>query len=383
MTEGISLRPYQQAALEAMKRHNSGICVAPAGSGKTIIAAALVLDRCHILGCMTPGANVKVSWIAHTKEQVQQAVDALEALGVYSVASCAVSCYAGDNRHLAECDILIIDECHWAGCNQVNRLVDMAGISSGFSPYIYGFTATPERQDLVDIEEIIGPIRYTVGRDEIQAVGGVLPAEVRVVPCGVKDALDSEVNALAKTYYTSRLQWCDRQNGTDEQLKRCQYRAALNIGIRENGARDLLIHKICRLHDSDSVLVLVDSKEHGKRLKDRIPDSHFVSSGSGGRNKTIEAFKRGELKTLICTSLADEGMDAPIAGVLIMAGAGKAFGKIIQRTGRVLRPHTGKDKGIIYDFHDLGHGMLNAQHWQRRKTYKAAGYRVVGLGVAI
>jgi len=378
MTEGIRLRPYQQAAVEAMKEHNSGICVAPAGSGKTIIAAALVLDRCHILGCMTPGANVKVSWIAHTKEQVQQAVDALEALGVYDVAHCAVSCYAGNNGHLAECDILIIDECHWAGCNQVSRLVDMAGIGSGFSPYIYGFTATPDRQDLVDIECIIGPIRYTVGREEIQAVGGVLPAEVRVIPCGVKDALDDQVNALAKTYYTSRLQWCDRKNGTDEQRKRCQYRAALNIGIRGNEARDFLIRKICRLHDSDSVLVLVDSKEHGKRLQQHIPDSLFVSSGSRGRKTTLDAFKGGVVRCVICTSLADEGMDAPIAGVLIMAGAGKAFGKIIQRTGRVLRPHPGKDKGIIYDFHDLGHGMLNAQHWTRRKVYKAAGYRVIG-----
>jgi superfamily II DNA or RNA helicase len=75
-----------------MREHNSGICVAPAGSGKTIIAAALVLDRCHLLGCMTPGANVKVSWIAHTKEQVQQACDALQALGVPDVASCMVSC---------------------------------------------------------------------------------------------------------------------------------------------------------------------------------------------------------------------------------------------------------------------------------------------------
>jgi superfamily II DNA or RNA helicase len=332
---------------------------------------------------MTPGADVKVSWIAHTKEQVQQAVDALEALGVYSVASCAVSCYAGDNGHLTECDILIIDECHWAGCNQVNRLVDTAGIGTGFSPYIYGFTATPQREDLVDIEEIIGPIRHTVEREAIQAVGGVLPAEVRVVPCGVKDALEHEIDALAKTYYTSKLQWCDRKNGTDEQLKRCIYRAALNIGIRENQARDILIRKICRLHDSDSVLVLVDSKEHGKRLKDAIPDSHFVSSGAAGRRKTIEAFKTGTINTMICTSLADEGLDTPIAGVLVMAGAGKAFGKIIQRTGRVLRPHPGKDKGIIYDFHDLGHGMLNAQHWMRRKTYKAAGYRVVGIGVAI
>jgi len=375
MTQGIELRPYQQAAVDAMIRHRRGICVAPAGSGKTIIAAAAaakVVQRFYQNGNTRP----RVVWIAHTTEQVRQGHDALEAFGLFGFADIQVCCYAA-NPSTVWADLLIVDECHWAGAESVGVLIAQ---STGF---VYGFTATPIREDCVDIEGIIGPIRYTVEREAIQAVGGVLPAEVRVVPCGVKDALEHEIDALAKTYYISKLQWCDRKNGTDEQLKRCIYRAALNIGIRENQARDILIRKICRLHDSDSVLVLVDSKEHGKRLKDAIPDSHFVSSGAAGRRKTIEAFKTGVIKIMICTSLADEGLDTPIAGVLVMAGAGKAFGKIIQRTGRVLRPHPGKDKGIIYDFHDLGHGMLNAQHWMRRKTYKAAGYRVVGIGVAI
>jgi len=377
MTEEIRLRPYQQAAVEAMIQHRRGICVAPAGSGKTVIAAECVkvgIQRCYNAGNYFPS----IIWLAHTNEQVEQGKTAMARLNPDGFCSVKVCCYAS-NPDTRAADILIVDEAHHAGASSVQRLVDAVSDSC----FVYGFTATPIREDGVDIKSIIGPIRYTVGRDEIQAVGGVLPAEVRVVPCGVKDALEDEVAALAGNYYTSRLKWCDDKNGTDEQWKRCQYRAALNIGIRENHERDLLIQKICRLHDADSVLILVDSKEHGKRIKERIPESRFVSSGAAGRKKTIEAFKEGMINVLICTSLADEGLDAPIAGVLIMAGAGKAFGKIIQRTGRVLRPHPGKDKGIIYDFHDLGHGMLNAQHWQRRKTYKAAGYRVVGLGVAI
>jgi len=356
------LRPYQSEAVNACKSVKRCICVAPAGAGKTIIAAALVKEQ-------WVGGNVM--WLANTKEQVEQGRDALNKICPNVVVECF--CYAAE-PNTSNIAILIVDECHHAGAVSVKKLIANA------PPWalVYGFTATPLREDAVDIENIIGPIRYTVGREAIQAVGGVLPAEVRVIPCGVKDALDSEVNALAKTYYTSRLKWCDRQNGTDEQFKRCQYRAAVNIGIRENEARDLLIRKICRLHDLDSVLVLVDSKEHGKRLKDRIPDSHFVSSGSRGRKATLDAFKAGVIRCIIATSILEEGFDGPIAGVLVMAGAGKAFGKIIQRTGRVLRPHPGKDKGIIYDFHDLGHGMLNAQHWTRRKTYKAAGYQVVG-----
>jgi superfamily II DNA or RNA helicase len=369
----FELRPYQQAAVKAMVQYPRGICVAPAGSGKTIIASECVkiaVQRLYGAGNYFPS----IIWLAHTTEQVTQGNDAMKRLAPDGFCSVKVCCYAS-NPDTRAADVLIVDEAHHAGAESVKRLVD----SVSRSCYVYGFTATPLREDGVDIEGIIGPIRYTVGREEIQAVGGVLPAEVRVIPCGVKDEFDDEVNALAKTYYTSKLQWCDRQNGTDEQLKRCQYRAAVNIGIRENQARDRMIAGLInRGHSNDSVIVLVDSKEHGKRLQQAIDGSVLVHAGAKGRKQNLEAFKEGDINCVICTSLMDEGADFPRASVLVMAGAGKAFGKIIQRTGRVLRPFRDKDKGIIYDFHDLGHGMLNAQHWTRRKTYKAAGYRVIG-----
>jgi len=121
----------------------------------------------------------------------------------------------------------------------------------------------------------------------------------------------------------------------------------------------------------------VDSKEHGKRLQQRIPDSHFVSSGSRGRKATLDAFKGGVVRCVIATSILEEGFDSPIASVIVMAGAGKSFRKTLQSSGRVLRPFADKSKGIIYDFHDLGHGMLSSQHWQRRKVYSGLGYKII------
>jgi superfamily II DNA or RNA helicase len=368
----IKLRPYQKEAVEAMAGAARGICVAPAGSGKTVIAASVVgefIARSYRRGLPSP----RVLWLAHTREQVQQGKDARAMIGACGFADLRVVCYAS-NPDAGDADCVVVDECHWAGAPAVMAVLKSARADAR----MYGFTATPIREDGIDIAEIIGPVLYTVGRQEIQNEGGVLPAVVRVISVGAKDELDELVAALAETYYTNGLRWCDSKNGTDEQWKRCQYRAAVNIGVKENEQRDSKIVGLCFLHrlEDDSVLVLVDSKEHGRRLEKRIPESRFVCSGSAGRVKTIQAFKDGAIRCLICTSLADEGLDVPVANVLIMAGAGKAFGKVIQRTGRVLRPHPGKDRGVIYDFHDLGHGMLNAQHWRRRKIYKASGYAV-------
>ena len=151
--------------------------------------------------------------------------------------------------------------------------------------------------------------------------------------------------------------------------------------MRENDYRNGIIAAICRIHEGDSILILVDNKEHGKKLESMIGGSVFVSSCTGKRSKKMDAFKSGSSKILIATSLADEGLDTPIAEVLIMATPGKAAGKVIQRTGRVLRPHPGKDKGIIYEFRDMSHGMLTAQHWARVRVYKQQGYRIVRAAI--
>jgi DNA repair protein RadD len=359
----ITLRPYQQQAVDAMARHKRAICVAPAGSGKTIIAAELARRNWAF--------GDHIMWLAHTKEQVEQGRDAMDAVAPHLRRVVSYSCYAAE-PDTSNVDILIVDECHWAGCDQVRKLID------ALPPFavVYGFTATPDRTDDADITDIIGPIAYTVERAEIQAVGGVLPAEVRVVEFGERDEFAERVDQRAATYYTNKLQWVDRKNGTQEQLKRCQYRAAVNIGVRENTSRDTQIAILAAGHAQDSVIVLVDTKDHGKRLESLIDGAVFVASGTAGRSRKLDAFKAGEVRCVVCTSLLEEGFDSPIASVLILAGTGKSARKAIQTTGRVLRPYDGKSCGIIYDFCDLGHGMLTAQHWQRRKVYRELGYRV-------
>jgi superfamily II DNA or RNA helicase len=372
----IKLRPYQQQAVDAMTKHKRAICVAPAGSGKTIIAAKLI-DTLANNSLLFPDDPVRVEWIAHTQEQCQQASDALYKV-IYTGEAYTtdvithVCCYAS-RPDLSNADIVIVDECHWAGCAMLQEILATASPNAR----VYGFTATPKREDGVDITEIIGPIAYTVDRAEIQAVGGVLPAEVRVVEFGARDTLDKQVDALAQQYYTRGMRWLDMRNGGTEMLNRCVYRAAVEIGVRGNPNRDRIVASLAHRHATESVIVLVDSKEHGKRLESLIDGSVFVASGTAGRSRKIDAFRAGELRCIIATSILEEGFDGPIASVLILAGTGKSFRKTVQATGRVLRPCGDKQRGIIYDILDLGHGMIASQHWQRRRVYKELGYRVV------
>ena len=67
MTE---LRPYQSAAVEWITPRQRGMVVAPAGSGKTIIAAHAAAR------VLRPGQ--RALWVANTREQVDQAVRAIQ-----------------------------------------------------------------------------------------------------------------------------------------------------------------------------------------------------------------------------------------------------------------------------------------------------------------
>lgn len=74
--------------------------------------------------------------------------------------------------------------------------------------------------------------------------------------------------------------------------------------------------------------------------------------------------------------MADEGLDVPVASVLVMACAGRSAAKIEQRTGRVLRAYGDKSRGTIYDFVDRQHSLLANQSRARQEVYRRLGYRV-------
>ena len=368
----IEARTYQRQAVVALEKVKRGICVAPAGSGKTIIAA-LAINQ------WTEGRQAKIAWLAHTLEQCDQARAAIDlVIGTDYIVD--ISCYAAE-PDLTGYDLVIVDECHWAGCEQVRKILRPtmrkdAGGKWMSACVVWGFTATPYREDGYDITIPLGPICFEVTRDDVKAAGGVLPALVKFVGIDQGDSFANDVTKLAESFYTNGMRWSDSQNGKDEQWNRCVFRAAKKLGVTESEARNGAAIMLANWHDAESIIILVETKEQGRWIESELPGSVFVFSGVAGRAKKLAAFKAGKIRVLIATSLADEGFDAPIASVLIMAGCGKALGKMIQRTGRVLRPYPGKSSGIIYDFFDRSHGMLLNQSKRRKKIYLDQGYEV-------
>lgn len=365
----MKLRPYQLSAVSHLMRNNRAIIHAPAGSGKTIMMAAGLdeLLRRQMLK--------RVVVIANTLEQCEQIESAFARFQIFDKVNQLQICCAAGKPETADCDLLIVDECHHAPAPTWAEHIKRA---SGMR---WGFTATPFDKDedrnkaLLDL---FGPL-YQIGRDTLVDDGHLTHAEVRWLDdydADIAERIQSEKSRLIDQRKSRMPFLFANPDSAAEQESRAHWQAASQIGLCDNEQRTRAIISTATVHWRNSVLILIATIDYGQKLHERLPYSGLCHSKIGKKKRAnlIDAFKSGELRILIASTLADEGLDVPCADVLIIGNAGRSATKLEQRTGRVLRPYSGKERGIIYDFRDTFDPMLRAQSYARRRIYNKLKY---------
>jgi len=177
--------------------------------------------------------------------------------------------------------------------------------------------------------------------------------------------------------------------------------------LTKNPIRNTMIAKICsRLGSRRRVLALVSEIEQGKLIiaqasRDMAGRVYMFSGGSKlstwsrGHEVEEEAVPVDELVNrlegednylLVGSPALDEDFDLPSADVLVVAAFGKAFRRVVQRAGRVLRVHRLPDGNVaeahIVDFNDRTNPVLIRHATERRNTYleqfgEARGFEMV------
>lgn len=365
----MNLRAYQKRSSDFLAVRNTpgakALCVCPAGGGKTIIGASAL--------AMAVQPWDRVGWACNTREQVEQGEKALAAAGVKPA---WVRCVAGLTvEDVAELDFLVIDECHHTPANSWHILFDAC------KGVVWGLTATPKSGDPdrdFFFKRLWGDDVVVVSREEVMAGGHLAPGRVIILDLDQQGEFDDTIMAAAQI---ESLKMARRFPALDrvELFRRAQWRTTLDMLI-ENPARNAAVVETARLEmeRGQSVLILVAEVEQGQRFCDRIEGAELAHSKMGAKKRrdAIARFRNGELRCLVATSLADEGLDVPRASVLILATAGRSGAKLEQRTGRVMRPHEGKGVGLVYDFADQGASMARSQSLARRRVYKQLGYSI-------
>ena len=237
----------------------------------------------------------------------------------------------------------------------------------------YGFDATPwcdDHQRNETTKWLFFKRTYEISRDDIGdslADASLILSEA--TDYLIKDHIDAKIDKLFKE--RSRYM----RIKPEEIRAMCAWEAITELGICENKNRNFYAQQYALANDDKQTLILVPRVTLGEWYEQTIPGSRLVHSkiGKKDRKAYMEEFKAGNLKTMIATQLADEGLDLPNVELLIMVSGGRSSQKTIQRASRALRKTSTKSTATIVDFMDRFHPIAEFHAKKRIKCYKQLG----------
>ncbi|MEU4251319.1 DNA repair helicase XPB [Amycolatopsis sp. NPDC026612] len=318
------LRDYQRMAAEAFWAGGSGVVVLPCGAGKTLVgAAAMARAQATTLILVTntvAGRQWKRELIARTsltEEEIGEYSGEKKEIRPVTIATYQVITRKtkGEYRHLELFDsrdwgLVVYDEVHLLPAPVFRMTADLQ------SRRRLGLTATLVREDgrEGDVFSLIGPKRYDVPWRDIEAQGWIAPAECTEVRVTLTDA--------------ERLDYATAE--ADERYKL----AATAL------TKTPVIKSIVAKHAGEPTLVIGAYLDQLEMLGDEL-DAPVIQGATRNkeREELFDKFRRGEIKTLVVSKVANFSIDLPEASVAIqISGTFGSRQEEAQRLGRLLRP---------------------------------------------
>jgi superfamily II DNA or RNA helicase len=237
----------------------------------------------------------------------------------------------------------------------------------------FGLDATPWHDRDVDrnaaLREMFPKI-FEISRDEI----GESLADAKLVWRDDTDGgLDRRIDMNIERLMSARSRYM--RVPKEELQAMCAWESIVDIGIAANVTRNAACVAYANSHPDSQRLVLVPRVTLGEEYERKIPGSALLHSSVSrkSRREIVNAFRAGDLKCIVATSLADEGLDLPNAEMLVMVSGGRSSQKTIQRASRVLRSFPGKNLATILDFADRFHPIAERQAKKRMASYRSLG----------
>ncbi|WFE23175.1 DEAD/DEAH box helicase [Solwaraspora sp. WMMD937] len=321
---GWSLRSYQQEAVEQFWAGGSGVVVLPCGAGKTLVGAAAMAEAKATTLILVTNTVAGRQW---KRELVARTSLTADEIGEYSgerkeIRPVTIATYQvltsrrkGAFTHLdlfnaRDWGLVIYDEVHLLPAPIFRFTADLQARRR------LGLTATLVREDgrEGDVFSLIGPKRYDAPWKDIEAQGWIAPAECVEVRVTLTDA---ERMGYAVTETEER------------------YRAAATARTKLPVVKALVDR-----HHGDQVLVIGAYIDQLHQLGEFLGAPIVQGSTTNKeRERLFDAFRNGEIPTLIISKVGNFSIDLPEAAVAIqVSGTFGSRQEEAQRLGRVLRP---------------------------------------------
>lgn len=357
------LRPEQNAAVQALARHDFGVLSATTAFGKTVVAAAMIALR---------GCNTLV--LVHRRELLRQWVERLQEF--LSLTSTEVGSIGGGKRKpTGRVDVaviqslvrkgevsdlisgygqLIVDECHHLSATSFELVARRSK-----AKYVLGLSATVARKD------------------------GHHP--IIFMQCGlVRHRVDARVQA-ARRGIDHRVRIRQTEFRLDEASGQRLSMPAVYAALAADADRNALIFDdvLKALEDGRCPIVLTERRDHLEWLQQKF--SRFARNVvvlKGGMTETarrdaealLDSAENDERLVLSTGRYLGEGFDDPRLDTLFLTMPISWKGTLAQYVGRLHRHHHDKTNVIVYDYVDPAVPVLERMAARRQAGYHALGY---------
>ncbi len=381
----ISLRDYQEKALERWLIDKRGCIVLPTGSGKTHVAMAAINELSVPTLIVVPTLALVEQWKDKLRIFGEENVGEfsgrekeLKPLTVATYDSAYVNAEKLGNKFM----FLVFDEVHHLPAESYVQIAQMSA-----APFRLGLTATFEREDGRHevLREVVGGkvfelmpdhlagkhlASYTIKRifipltedeeEEYKKREKIFRSYLRAKGITLRRAEDFNKIVMASGYderaYEALRAW--------EEARKIAFNS-------KNKIRKL--REILDRHRKDKIIIFTRHNELVYWIsKVFLIPAITHRTGRDEREEILEGFKTGRFRAIVSSQVLDEGIDVPDANVgVIMSGSGSAR-EYIQRLGRILRPSKGKKEAVLYELISRGTGEVNTARRRKNAAKRAA-----------
>ena len=347
------LRPYQQEAVKDVLQKHFGVLVAGTGSGKTVMALAVLAERRQPTLVLLHSKELMYQW----QERISQFLGIQAGLigdGRFDIQPVSVAIVNTARKRLNDLTDhfghLIVDECHRVPASLFTDVVKAFG-----SYYMLGLSATAYRR-----EDGLTRLIYLYMGDRSHQVD---PKKL------------TETGAVLKPVFIQ--QQTDFAYGFRGNYHHLMSALTKNPARNQQIVEDIATEAGC---SKGTILVVSDRVAHCRKLADMLGEKGLPASVLTGRLNAaeraaiVESVHCGRVKILISTlQLVGEGFDAAGLTTLFLTTPIKFTGRLRQVIGRILRPASGKQPKVI-DYVDHQVGVLRNSARIRLQAYEMDRY---------
>ncbi|RJR40813.1 MAG: DEAD/DEAH box helicase [Desulfobacteraceae bacterium] len=349
-----TLKPFQAQAVKDVLGRDFGILEAPTGSGKTVMALAIVAARRQSTLITVHTRELLEQWIQRIetflgipRDQIGIVGNGKRTVGDRITVALVQSLYKCAAEVAQRIGFLVLDECHRAPSRTFTEAV-----SAFDCRYMLGLSATPWRRDGLSrlIFWYLGDVVHQVERKTLEESGDILRAEVVSRETSFRTDLDASE----------------------------EYSRVISDLTQDSARNKLIASDVAKeaFTRGGTCLVLSDRKEHCRTLQALLLERGIRADlltgelSNRARADVVERLNSGRIKVLCATGqLVGEGFDCRELDTLFVTTPIRFNGRVLQYLGRVLRPAPGKALARVYDYCDSQVGVLKASARARRKIY--------------